>query len=125
MFVNCCFILQVEIPGSSISFDPRVTDKVTLQYESYAVIPRNSTWTAVPQSLASKPIYWSLPDSYLGDWVYKFIQNSFITMYNEFQIKWKVWVKMKVSKGKGLSYFILVDLIVQWKDEIWGWIQIW
>lgn len=58
----------MEIPGSGISFDPRVTDKVTLQYKSYVVIPPNSTWTAVPQSLTSKPIYWRLPDSYLGDW---------------------------------------------------------
>lgn len=89
MFGNCCFILQVEIPGSSISFDPRVTDKVTLHYKSYAVIPRNSTWTAVPQSLASKPIYWSLPDSYLGDWVYKFIQNSFIMINFKWNEKYK------------------------------------
>ncbi|XP_062614987.1 laminin subunit alpha lam-3-like [Saccostrea cucullata] len=58
---------KVEIPEDSVSFDPRVTNKVTLKYKSYVVIPHNSTWAAVPESLATKPVYWSLPDSYLGD----------------------------------------------------------
>ncbi|XP_048757989.2 laminin subunit alpha-2-like isoform X2 [Ostrea edulis] len=58
---------KVTIPDRSVSFDPRVTDKVSLKYKSYVIIPHNSTWAAIPKFLASKPIYWSLPDSYLGD----------------------------------------------------------
>ena len=63
------FWLQIQIPDRSISFDPRVTENVTLEYKSYVVIPHNSTWTAVPESLATRPVYWSLPESFLGDWV--------------------------------------------------------
>ncbi|XP_078319283.1 laminin subunit alpha-2-like isoform X3 [Crassostrea virginica] len=63
---------KIQIPDRSISFDPRVTENVTLEYKSYMVIPHNSTWTAVPESLATRPVYWSLPESFLGDWTFSY-----------------------------------------------------